>query len=404
MRTAITFQKAHTIGIAVDKVKLASERDKVVTEIEELYKTLVFFADINWNANKEVSNALVEYGVPLKEKTASGTQYSVASSALEPYREYDIVNTLLRYRELNKLLSTFYDTYVELTKDTDTIHPEFLINGTDTGRASCRKPNIQQVSSEVKKIFVSRYEGGFIASFDLAQSELRCAAMLSGDKNLADDLNSGDMHKKTAASAFGIPESEVTKDKRQLAKMINFGNILYLGSVSGIAKRSGADEKLLEQVSKAAKERYHVFTSWQDKQIMRFIKPLKLVDTFGRIRDLTLVKEYGYGNGLGNVKRAIVNTPVQALSAYLCFFLGNYIEDRMPGTFIANIHDANYFDIPQDKVDQFRAICVDAFEHLNYIPELNKLPGWDLCKVQGELTFSDTMNDYGVEIDTLLSS
>jgi DNA polymerase I-like protein with 3'-5' exonuclease and polymerase domains len=404
MQTAIVFQRAHQRGIAVNRDTLLAEQYKLQVETEQLWDRLEEYGFINWQSNKEVSTFFNDMGIPLIEQTASG-QYSVASKALEDFRDWQVVDILLKYREATKLLSTFYDKYVAMTADgTSTIHPEILITGTDTGRSSSRSPNIQQTSSDVKKVFVSRYEGGYIASFDLAQSELRCAAILSGDSNLADDLNSGDMHKKTAASAFGIPESEVTKDKRQLAKMINFGHLLYLGGVKGIASRSGADEELLEQVGKAAKERYHVFTSWQEYQIQRFTKTMKLVDTFGRIRDLEPVKANGYGNGLGSVKRAIVNTPVQALSAYLCYYLGNYIEDRMPGIFIANIHDANYFDIPATKVDEFRIVCIDAFEYLNYIPELNSLPGWYLVSVQGELTFADTMNDYGVEIDTLLTS
>jgi DNA polymerase I-like protein with 3'-5' exonuclease and polymerase domains len=404
MQTAIVFQKSHQRGIAVNRDTLLTEQQKLQVDIDTYMEQLEDYGLINWNANKEVSEFLAAMGIPLTEKTAGGN-YSVASKVLEDHREWEVVDTLLKYREANKLLSTFYDKYVELTADgTNTIHPEILITGTDTGRSSSRNPNIQQTSSNVKNVFVSRYEQGYIASFDLAQSELRCAAILSGDSNLADDLNSGDMHKKTAASAFGILESEVTKDKRQLAKMINFGNILYLGSVKGIANRSGADEELLEKVSQAAKERYHVFTSWQEYQIHRFTKTMKLVDTFGRIRDLEPVKANGYGNGIGSVKRAIVNTPVQALSAYLCYYLGNYIEDRMPGTFIANVHDAVYCDIPATKVDEFRIVCIDAFEYLNHIPELNSLPGWYLVSVQGELTFAETMNDYGVEIDTLLTS
>jgi DNA polymerase I-like protein with 3'-5' exonuclease and polymerase domains len=404
MQTAIVFQRAHQRGIAVNRDTLITEQQKLQVDIDTYMESLEEYGLINWQSNKEVSDFLTAMGVPLTELTQGGN-YSVASKALEDFRDWEVVDTLLKYRESTKLLSTFYDKYVAMTADgNNTIHPEILITGTDTGRSSSRNPNIQQTSSDVKKVFVSRYEQGYIASFDLAQSELRCAAILSGDSNLADDLNSGDMHKKTAASAFGIPESEVTKDKRQLAKMINFGNILYLGSVKGIANRSGADEKLLEKVSQAAKERYHVFTSWQEYQIQRFTKTMKLVDTFGRIRDLEPVKANGYGNGLGSVKRAIVNTPVQALSAYLCYYLGNYIEDRMPGTFIANVHDAVYCDIPATKVDEFRIVCIEAFEYLNHIPELNTLPGWYLVSVQGELTFADTMNDYGVDIDTLLTS
>jgi DNA polymerase I-like protein with 3'-5' exonuclease and polymerase domains len=405
MRTAITFQKAHQRGIAVDKAKLASEREKVVTEIKNLHSQLMFFADINWNANKEVSNALVEYGVPLKEKTASGTQYSVASSALEPYRAYDIVNTLLRYRELNKLLSTFYDKLTELTQEKDTIHPTMRVDGTETGRSSCNNPNAQQFTSEIKDIFISRFNNGSIAQFDLAQSELRCAVLVSGDGTMAEALKGSDYHKTVASNAFGVAYDEVTKEQRKIAKIISFGSLLYGGSAKGIARQTGASEDVLEKAVLNVKKTFTKLSQWQDKQIDRGVKTLKVLSPYGFLRDLTLVKEYGYGNGLGNVKRTAMNTPIQGLSAFICYELCNYISDRLEALeskFIIQVHDSVFIDVYPGEEDRVTEICKEAFRYLNYTP-LAKLSGWGKIDIEGELTFNKSMKDVSEEVIKLTS-
>jgi DNA polymerase I-like protein with 3'-5' exonuclease and polymerase domains len=140
MQTAIVFQRAHQRGIAVNRDTLLTEQNKLQVETEQLWDRLEEYGLINWQSNREVSDFLTAMGIPLTEKTPGGN-YSVSSKALEGHREWDVVDTLLKYRESTKLLSTFYDKYVELTADgTSTIHPSMLVTGTDTGRSSCKDP------------------------------------------------------------------------------------------------------------------------------------------------------------------------------------------------------------------------------------------------------------------------
>lgn len=395
--TAIQFQRAKDSGIAIDKDKLISKRRELLIEIEDITDELMEYADINWNAPKEVSETLKIYGVPLKEKTKTG-MYSVSSQVLEGYREvYAIVDLLLRYREANKLVSTFYDKYIRLIDDTGNsfIHPSMLITGTDTGRSSCKDPNLQQLPASVKDIFVSRYDGGMIAQFDLAQSELRCAVLISGDEVMSEALKGSDYHKTVASNAFNVPYDEVSKEQRKIAKIISFGALLYGGSAKGIAKQTGADEKVLDKAITNVKNTFTTLSRWQNAQIDKATKYLKVLLPYGFIRDVKEVKEYGYGNGYGNVRRVAMNTPIQGLSAFICYELVRYIAHNLyhhKSKFILQIHDSIFIDVHPDEIEYVANLCQQAFINLNYT-HLSTLVGWGMIPVEGELSFNLTMKE-----------
>jgi DNA polymerase I-like protein with 3'-5' exonuclease and polymerase domains len=404
MQTAIVFQRAHQRGIAVNRDTLLTEQYKLQVETEQLWDRLEEFGFINWQSNKEVSEFLTDMGIPLTELTQGGN-YSVASKVLEDHRDWQVVDTLLKYREATKLLSTFYDKYVELTADgTSTIHPSMLVWGTDTGRSSCKDPNLQQVPTEVKGVFVSRYEGGSIAQFDLAQSELRCAVLVSGDTTMSEALQNSDYHRTVASNAFGVPYDEVSKEQRQIAKVISFAGILYGGSAKGIAQSTGASVDVLEKAVLNVKNTFSHLAQWQDEQIARAYRTHKIVAHYGFIRDVSSMVD-GTVYWKGRVKRAAMNTPIQGLSAFICYELCCYIDrelENMNSCFIAQVHDSVFIDVYPGEEDRIEDICKEAFQYLNDT-HLNKLPGWNLIAVEGKLSYNRTMKDESEEVIKLTS-
>lgn len=404
MRSLQVFGNAKLRGIYVDLTSLDRVYGEVQQEISTLEITLNQFANIQWSNNNQVEKALRDNGIRLKTKTAKG-KYSVAEPVLEPLRErYPIIDTYLKYKKLTKILGTFYSTYKEhLTEEHSYLHPEIKVLGADTGRTSCVNPNIQQVPKSVKKIFTSRFEGGSIAQFDLAQSELRCAVWLSGDTLFAEALQQ-DAHKVTASKAFGVPIDEVTSDQRKAAKAVNFAALYGATSAKNLSDRTGASEESIQACFDALQTAYPRLIQWQQYQVSVATKHTRGMDSYKKVRDFRYSKEYG---GMGKVKRDAMNTPVQALSAYICLELCCYIADRLKAfnsLVIMQIHDSVFIDVLPSEVGIVSQVCKDAFIHLNTIAPIASLPGWGLIPCSGELTFNASMYDESEDILALGSN
>ena len=184
---------------------------------------------------------------PKNAKKTAGGQRSTKESELEKLREdHPIITDILRYRELQKLVSTYVDNLPELVGSDEKIHSTFLQTGTTTGRMASRDPNLQNIPARseegraIRKAFVA--DSGYrLVAIDYSQIELRIAAILSGDPNLIDIFKRGeDVHKGVALRVFGVNAEDVTENMRRQAKVINFG-ILYGMGVNALRQNLGGD-------------------------------------------------------------------------------------------------------------------------------------------------------------------
>ena len=171
---------------------------------------------INLESNKQMLQAFQDLGINVQatdERTLGRINHPAAKALME-------------YRKIAKILTSYDSTFLDKVHPFDNrIHPDFMQLGTETGRFSCRNPNIQQIPPELRK-YIHDPEYKMIAA-DYAQIELRVLAQVSGDQRLVDAFNSGqDLHRSTASIMFNIPIENVTKEQRSLAKTLNFG-ILY---------------------------------------------------------------------------------------------------------------------------------------------------------------------------------
>jgi len=389
-----TFGSARLAGLYINRNKLDETYTELVKQVKALADKLWCFDEIEWANNNQVAEALIGLGVPLREKTPTG-KYAVGKEVLIGLSEtYEVVATLLEWRELNKELKDFYKKYKN-TIVGDYIHPTVNVLGTTTGRTSCSDPNAQQIPLSVKKIFTSRFDGGKMGVFDLDRSELVCAVLLSGDEAMAEALLKYDYHKYVASLAFRVAYGEVTKEQRSIAKTLTFGALMYGGSAKGISNKTGVDAKLLEDAVISLKKGFSKLTAFQERYIQRAFNNLRISDAFGKVRDLRLEKEY---KGMGAVKRDAMNTPIQALSGYVCLLLCNYCQKQfwattMQSIVVLNVHDEVIIDVHPDEVEAVQKIVKDAFDYLGTVPELNSLPGWHLIQPTGELVIADSWYD-----------
>ncbi|MEI8061823.1 MAG: DNA polymerase [bacterium] len=243
----------HDVGVKIDvgylKI-LAGEYHRQLSKLETKIWELAG-NEFNINSPKQLGEILfnvlslgAKSGKSKIKKTATGAM-STKESELEKMRgEHPIIDFVLEYRELAKLLSTYIDTIPTLVAEDGRLHATFLLAGTTTGRMASQDPNLQNIpiktelGRKVRNAFVA--EKGFkLVAIDYSQIELRIAAMLSKDEKLIQMFKSGiDIHTGVASQVFKVPEGEVTKDMRRKAKVINFG-ILYGMGVSALKTNLG---------------------------------------------------------------------------------------------------------------------------------------------------------------------
>jgi DNA polymerase-1 len=186
----------------------------------------------------------VTLGLPYKKKkTKSG--YSTDAETLEELRAYSpIVDDILEYRQVTKLINTYAEVLPTLTDKDSRIHTDFKQALTATGRLSSADPNLQNIpirtkmGRQMRKYFIAK-DGYTLVDADYSQIELRLLAHISGDYNMCDAFKSGmDIHRNTASAVFSVPEEYVTEDMRKRAKAVNFG-IVYGISGFSLAKDIG---------------------------------------------------------------------------------------------------------------------------------------------------------------------
>lgn len=236
-------------GIKVDKKYLTVLSKEYHATLAKLEKEIWKQAGIEFNINspKQMGEVLFEkmnLGVKNQKKTSTG-QKSTRESELEKMKDtHPIIASILEYRELAKLLSTYIDNLPLMLDQNDRLHTSLRQKGTTTGRMSSTNPNIQNIpiktelGRNIRKAFIA--EKGFsLLSLDYSQIELRVAAILSGDKKLLEIFrNNEDVHSAVASEVFGVPQEKVDKEMRRKAKVINFG-ILYGMGVNALKANLG---------------------------------------------------------------------------------------------------------------------------------------------------------------------
>lgn len=238
-------------GVLIDKKELGELSKTYHKKLDILEKEIWQMAGSEFNVSspKQLGEILFDrLNLTAKglKKTAGGARSTKESELLKMKDLHPIIDKILSFRELSKLLTTYIDTIPTLLDSEDCLHARFIQTGTTTGRMGCENPNLQNIPNKtelgraIRKSFVAR-KGFKLVAFDYSQIELRVAAFLSGDKKMIDIFNKGqDVHTAVASEVFGVPEKEVTKEMRRQAKVINFG-IIYGMGINALRANLGTD-------------------------------------------------------------------------------------------------------------------------------------------------------------------
>ena len=244
--------KMEHVGIAVDRNELESIRDRLTAETVELTQKLHGIAGRSFNLNSPTQLREIlytEHGLAPGKKTKTG--FSTDAATLEKLRDQwpEFIDPLLRYREVEKLRSTYGEGLLGEVAADSRIHATFNQTVARTGRLSSDKPNLHNipVRTEEGRVFRTAFvatAGSALLVADYNQIELRCIAHLANDPGLVGAFAAGqDIHQATAARVFGVRTEDVTHDQRSKAKMVSYG-LAYGMEAYGLSQRLaiGVDE------------------------------------------------------------------------------------------------------------------------------------------------------------------
>lgn len=309
------------------------------------------------------------------KKNNNGTYSTEESTLLDLADKHPIIDEILEYRAVRKLLSSYIEPFPGYIEPSDgKIHTTFNQALTATGRLSSSNPNLQNIpirterGKEIRKAFVPSTPDGLILSADYSQIELRIMAHLSCDQHLINAFKQGiDVHAATAAKIFGIPHEQVTADQRRIAKTANFG-IMYGISAFGLAQRLRIGRK---EAQKIIDDYFAGFPS-----IRSFIEDTNAaaretgyVETlFGRRRYIPDINSKN-GTLRSLAERNAVNAPIQGTSADIIKMAMIEVDKSMTeagikSRMVLQIHDELVFDAVPDEIEELKRIVTDRMENV----------------------------------------
>jgi DNA polymerase-1 len=344
------------MGICLDKDEMKRQAAVMGIRISELEGEIHALAGEKFSiaSPKQLQHILFEkMGVPSGKKTKTG--FSTDADVLEELApNYPIVASILSYRELTKLKSTYADSLPEQVRADGRIHTTLHQTVAATGRLSSSNPNLQnipirtEVGRALRKAFVAP-AGKVLLSADYSQIELRIFAHVAEDEELRAAFWSGeDIHVYTASKVYGVEPADVTKDMRRAAKTVNYA-VLY--GISDFAL--GRQLKMTSGEAKALKagyfERFPAVRTWLDTTIA-FAREHGYVQTLdGRRRWIPDINSRVFQFRQA-AERAAANMPIQGSSADIMkrAMIDTAImlkDSHLPATLLLQVHDELLFEV-----------------------------------------------------------
>lgn len=310
---------------------------------------------------------------PNAKKTKT-KQYSTSEEVLVRLDDkHPIINKVLEYRGLRKLLNTYVETLPQLINPkTGKIHTSYNQAVAATGRLSSVNPNLQNIpirdenGREIRKAFIPSESNRVYLSADYSQIELRIMAALSKDPNMLDAFaNNLDIHAMTAAKIFKVEEKEVTADMRRKAKTANFG-IIYGISSFGLSQRLNISRSEAKEIIDGYFDAFPQVKEYMGKSIEDARKTGFVKTLFGRKRYLVDINS---ANGVvrGVAERNAINAPIQGSAADIIKIAMIRIQKRLQkeklkSKMIIQVHDELNFDVLKNELEAVKKIAKQEME------------------------------------------
>ena len=295
---------------------------------------------LNLNSPTQITDAFRTLGIELPD-TKVWTLLKV---------DHPAARALLEYRELQKKLGTYLETYPSFVHPkTGRIHANFLQCRVPTGRLACTAPNMQQIphEDEFRRCFVAE-EGNVLVIADYSQIELRILAEVSEDPAFVGAFQRGDdLHRLTAATMYGVPMEEVTREQRSDAKRINFG-LMYGRGARSLSAQLGTDEERGRQLIDEYFSNYPKVQRFLQRTANRAVRDRTLRTLAGRVRKF---RNDPVADDRGAMRREAMNYPIQGASADIAKLALGYVREELEdldARLINCIHDEFVVECAED--------------------------------------------------------
>jgi DNA polymerase-1 len=361
------------IGVRVDGAVLRQLNDELTAEVRALERTIQDLAGEDFKVNSTPQLRVILFdklGLQPQKKTKTG--YSTDAASLEKLLgQHDIVEALLRYREVEKLRSTYGEGLLSEVGPDGRIHATFNQTVARTGRLSSDQPNLHNIP--VRSEDGRRFRRAFIPSeghrfliADYNQIELRVIAHLAEDPGLVEAFRSGtDIHTATAARIFHVEPADVTVAMRSKAKMVSYG-LAYGMEAFGLAQRLGIDRTEAQEILDAYFVAYPAVRSYMDEAVAEARRKGYTETLFGRRRQIPELSSSTYSVRLAGERQAM-NAGIQGLAADIfkvaLVRLDRALEDaEMRSRLVLQVHDEVILEVPPDEEEEAEKATRAAME------------------------------------------
>ncbi len=365
-------------GVRIDTAALADYAVELNHRLQQLESEVRAEAGepmLNINSPRQLGELLfAKLRIAEKPKMTKTKQFSTDEEYLQTFaHKHHIVDLILEYRGVKKLLSTYVEALPQLVnRTTGRIHTSFNQAVTATGRLSSANPNLQNIpvrddmGRRIRRAFIPSDADHVLLSADYSQVELRLMAHLSGDESLLEAFAHGeDIHSATAAKLFHTTVDAVTSEQRRRAKTANFG-IIYGISAFGLSQRLEIPRREAKELIDGYFESYPKIKAYMEGVVEQARRDGYVSTIFGRRRYLNdITSQNAVARGLA--ERNAVNAPIQGSAADIMKMAmvavsRRFREEGIRSKVILQVHDELVVDLWRDEEERVRRIVVEEME------------------------------------------
>ena len=361
-------------GVKVDIASLKDFAAALRTKMNEREAEIRGYAgnpSLNVSSPKQMGELIFEQLKldPKARKTARGAWPTDEETLAELSDRHPVIDALLDYRGLRKLLSTYIEPFPQYVSAEDgRVHTTF------NQALSSSNPNLQNIpirteqGREIRKAFVPGAPGRVMMSADYSQIELRVMAHLCGDEHLQKAFRDGmDVHAATAAKIFRVPVESVDADQRRMAKTANFG-IMYGISAFGLAQRLKCSRAVAKKLIDDYFLSFPSIRSFIDQTLAKARETLYTETMLGRRRYIPDINSNN-ANIRSIAERNAVNAPIQGTAADIIKMAMIRVDERLrreslKSQLVLQIHDELLLEVPEAEIETVKALLVEEMENV----------------------------------------
>ncbi|MGE3466948.1 MAG: DNA polymerase I [Pyrinomonadaceae bacterium] len=361
------------VGMKVDGDSLTAFSNRISDDLAELSQKIYDIAgrEFNIGSPKQVGEIFGELNIETGKKTATGQVSTSHDVLVDLAQTYEIAQFIIDYREMDKLKATYADALPKMIRDDGRIHGCLNQTVAATGRLSSTEPNLQNIpvrtelGQEIRRAFIPE-KGSKLISADYSQLELRILAHITQDPRMLEAYkNNEDIHSQTAKLVFGAKDEKDLKEKRRLAKIVNFG-IAYAVEAFGLSQRVGISRSEAKQVIADYFETYKGIREYMDRTPEQARKQGYIASLFGRRRYFPSINDRNF-SVRSRAEREAINMPIQGTASDIVKIamirVANALKkEKLETKMIMQVHDELLFEAPESEVESASALIKREME------------------------------------------